>query len=349
MAVKYDVIFKDGKKLSKEAICFGAMAYGNWDNSFNDRDLAARPADQQAMIQFHTGSHIHPIWAEADYTKFRRDWSNGGVSGREKSNANKAFLTELKELVDDLPFVKQVISVHPLVGVVRAHIKNHPSDQIITSLMLVRNLCNYSDMAATYRHFKAAGYRPRFCAVMAHLVSKNFGSMGRSDWSSISIGEYNWINPNHFGKQALINLMGCDESTQFGFHQLPWAEQKGYRRDNWYRDQSRTDWNPQNGGMFIFDDRMIWAEMWDWERNQAVNQRTNEDHGYINYLKTRNIVDWGSISQDEPVCAAQVWNPLHGFTITKGRSSTQTPTDRVNEFVAGCEAVCSEAGISIRL
>lgn len=349
MAVKYDVIFKDGKKISKEAICFGAMAYGNWDNSFNDRDLAGRDASEQVMIQFHTGSHIHPIWAETDYTKFRRDWSNGGVSGREKQKANKDFLHELKELIDDLPFVSEIITVHPLVGVVRAHLKDHPADQVITSLMLCRNLCNYSDMAATYRHFKVQGYRPRFCAMMAHLLSKNFGAMGRHDWTSISIGEYNWINPNHFGKNAMLKLMGCDETTQFDFHQQPWTVQKGYRRDNWYRDQSRTDWTPETGGLFIFDDRMVWAEGWDQDRQAPVHPRTNESNGYINYLKTRNIVDWGSIPQDEPICAAHKWNPVHGFTVTRHRADNRTPLQEVEDFVAAVVATCEEAGISVRL
>lgn len=351
MGVKYDVIFKDRRKMTREAVCFGSMATGQWEGNWSNNELAERPADQHAMVQFHTANNIHPVWFEPDYTKFIREFPNRNTPGTARSEANKLFLQEMKILWDDMPVLQKVLTIHPLVGVVRAHLKDHPADLIITSLFLIRNLCNYSEMAASYRHFRSQGYRPRFCAIMAHIVGKNFGAMGRHDWSQSSLGEYNWINPNHFGKNGLLQLMGHTEETQFDFIQQPWTIQKGYRRDSFYRDSSNAydPAQPTRRGFLVQDDRMIYGEYWDWNAEQPVNEYGGSNS--VNLLKTRNIVDCYSIKQDEPVDPEiQLWNPVHGFQIF-GRiqnSGSAERNERVLGFVEAAERLCNEAGISIR-
>lgn len=348
MAVKYDVIFKDGQKLSKDAICFGGMAHGNWGGSWGNRELAESDPANQKMIQFHTGAHLHPIWLDEDFTKVRRDWPNGGVGGREIQNANKQFLTELKLLVDDMPLLQDVLTIHPLVGVVRAHLKDHPADKIITSLMMVRNIANYCDMAASYRHWRSLGYRPRFSIILAHMFSKNVGPLS-STWSNASIGEYNWINPNQFGKQAFLQMMGHDADTAFDFIQQPWRVQRGYRRDNFYRRTDVSDFSPETGGLLVFDERMIYADGWDHNSNVPYGVRQMDiPNGYIPLLYTRNIIDCFSISHDDPICEEQGWNEVEGFGVIRGASQN----DRyplIERFISGCERVCEEAGISVRV
>ncbi|MCS5736774.1 hypothetical protein, partial [Herbiconiux daphne] len=164
MGVKYDVIFKDGQRLSREAVCFGSMAGAQWSFG-NSGNLCSRDPSQQSLIQFYTANNIHPIWQEENYLLNCREWRGGSVSGSSKALANRQFLNEMKLLFEDLPWLANVITVHPVTGVVRAHIKDHPADKIITSLFLVRNLCNYGETAASYRHFRHSGLRPRLCAI----------------------------------------------------------------------------------------------------------------------------------------------------------------------------------------
>lgn len=356
MGVKYDVIFKDGARLPREAVCFGSMAGASW--SFNNAELCSRPASEQAMIQFYTANNIHPIWEEPDFTKNRRDWSRQNAIAEGKRNANKAFLAEMKILFADLPWLSDVITLHPLVGVARAHIKQHAADKIITSLFLIRNLCNYGETAASYRHFRHMGLRPRICAVMASYMTKNFGAMGRCDFSQSYLGEYNWTNPQTFGKQAFIRMMTADKDTEFDFIQLPWAVQRGYRRDGFYRHGTsgnvsgpvdEDDYTPEEGGFKIFDRRYTRAERWDYSANRTMHPQDSSVRHRCSHLYTRNLVDCYSIPGDEPIEPAMAWNPVQGMDIfghpgSLGRSTTET----VDVLVAELERICMEAGVPSR-
>lgn len=353
MGVKYDVIFKDGERLSREAVCFGSMASGRWD--FGNLTLARRPASEQSMIQFYTANNLHPIWEEPDYMKMRREWSNNNRQAACRAAANRAFLKEMKLLLDDLPWLQDVLTIHPLVGVVRAHIKQHKADKIITSLMMVRNLGNYGEQASTYRHFRAAGLRPRLCVILAHMFNKNFGAMGRMDWQQQYLGEYNWINPQVFGKQAFMQMMSADKDTEFDFIQLPWAEQRGYRRDGFYRyhpetsytqtdDPTVADHTPETGGWLPFDTRYVNAERWDFVNSRAVNERP-VTRLHSPYTYTRNVVDAYSISGDEAFDSA-IWNPVWGMSYFP--ETINSRPEVVNNLVEEMERICSEANIPSR-
>lgn len=354
MGVKYDVIFKDGQRLSREAVCFGSMAGAQW--SFGNSGLTNRNPNEQSLVQFYTVNNIHPIWQLDDFNGNCREWTDRNNVAKCRRDANRKYLTEMKLLLDDLPWLQDVITVHPLVGVVRAHIKEHKADKVITSLFLMRNLCNYGETAASYRHFRNLGYRPRLCAIMAHYVTKNFGFGGRCEFSQQYLGEYNWINPQTFGKESFMRMMAADKDTEFDFIQLPWATQRGYRRDGFYRyrndiDMQRPateeDFNPEEGGWKIFDSRYISAENWNYERGEAINPRSNRTRSTASYLFTRNLVDCYSIPGDTAFDSGMTWDPVFGIQVIN-RGSTVPSPDAVNSLLAEIERVCTEAGISIR-
>ena len=358
MAVKYDVIFKDGQRLTREAVCFGSMAGGEW--GFGSTALCNRDPSEQSLIQFYTANNIHPIWGEDDYMRTRRDWPSANSVGAGKQEANRKFLTEMKLLFADLPWLEDVITIHPVTGVVRAHIKKHAADKIITSLFLVRNLANYSETAATYRHFRSQGLRPRFCAIMACYMAKNFGAMGRCDFTQQYLGEYNWFNPQAFGKQSFLQMMQADKDTEFDFIQLPWAVQRGYRRDGFYRYRNNNydvsgsaeveDYDETVGGWKIFDSRYYSAERWDWERNEARNPRLPRTRGNSSHLYTRNVVDCYGISGDVPFDNVMRWNPVYGMTIFNcPGNSDRSSMDVANDLVSEMERICTEAGIPTRI
>ncbi|MCS5737305.1 hypothetical protein, partial [Herbiconiux daphne] len=194
-----------------------------------------------------------------------------------RRDANRLFLREMQELVADMPWLQDVITIHPITGVVRAHIKDHKADKIITSLFLIRNIGNYMNQAVTYRKVRNMGYRPRFAAIIAHKVYANLGFGNSVQYSDQYLGEYNWINPQSFGKNAFLKMMGADKDTEFDFIQKPWAEQRGYRHDGYYRNppprtnRANNDVNESYvhddalaGEWRVFDSRYIVAEAWDW-------------------------------------------------------------------------------------
>ncbi|MCS5736803.1 hypothetical protein, partial [Herbiconiux daphne] len=274
MSVRYDVVFKDGRKLARNSICFGGMASGGWGGG----ELEARPANQQAFIQFHIKNNMHPMWSWP-FPEIKRDWNPAwSQEGKDPQvEGARLFLQEMKELYNDLPLLKGVITIHPLLGVVRAHIKRHKADKIILALMLFRNLANYSNNCFTYRHFRNQGYRPRAAVILAHLINCDIGVFGARTWGDQWLSEYNWINPDCFGKQALIKMIHCDEVEDEWprYHQQPWSVQRGYRRER--------EW--VGNSAYLFDDRYRGLQ-WNYATDTIESQYANHNniHKYLNLV-----------------------------------------------------------------
>lgn len=236
MSVKFDVVFKDGFKLKMTSICFGVMEKGRWGEINGYRGMSPenhQDADQR-FIQFYTNFQVHPMWASEE--GYKRDWPRD-MSEREAVNlASKNFIAEMKEIQKDMPFLQGLVTFHPLLHVARVHIKNHTVDQIMLALFLVRNLCHYSNNCFTYRYLRTEhNLRPMLAAVLCHQFSLDLGSFNRKSFVPTHLGEYNWINPQTFGKNALLRFMTHTKETDFEYKQGLWKQDKGYRRDEHFQ------------------------------------------------------------------------------------------------------------------
>lgn len=248
MSVKFDVVYKDGFKLKMTSICFGVMEKNRWGEINGYRNMPSdnhQDADQR-FIQFYTNAYIHPMWAYEEGIK--RDWPRGEDNQEGRNKASKIFINEMKELQKDMPFLQGLVTFHPLLHVARVHIKNHTVDQIMLALFLVRNMCHYSNNCFTYRWLRETyNMRPLLAAIMCHQFSMDLGSFNRNSFSPACLGEYNWINPQTFGKDSLLRFMTHTKETEFDYRQGMWKDSKGYRRDDHF---SRNDimFDPDIGG-----------------------------------------------------------------------------------------------------
>lgn len=236
MSVKFDVVYKDGFKLKQTSICFGVMEKGRW-NEINGHSRMPRENHDdcdQRFIQFYTNAYIHPMWAYDEGIK--RDWPQGDNNQEGLNKASKRFIAEMKEIQKDMPFLQGLVTFHPLLHVARVHIKNHTVDQIMLALFLVRNMCHYSNNCFTYRWLRETyNMRPSLAVILCHQFSMDLGSFGRNSFCPAILGEYNWINPQTFGKEGLLRFMTHTKETEFDYRQGLWKEDKGYRRDEWFR------------------------------------------------------------------------------------------------------------------
>lgn len=340
MSVKYDVVYKDGKKLSTVSVCFGKMESHRWSELASGSDgtaLLRRPASDQAFIQFHTGYGIHPMWFK-DSPEYNRDWPRQDDGDYDKlyKIANRKYLEEMKELVKDLPMLKGLVTIHPLLGVVRVHVKRNKADEIMLALFLFRNLAHYGSNCYPYRYFRAAGYRPRIAAVMSHLIQMERGSTF-NPWSICNqeVGEYNWCNPNTFGKQAFLRMVSQDDNTVFDFVQQEWREQYGYRREGAFRREQR-----------IFDERYV-GRYWDYDNDCHDVQENRDSYGEEmpeNKRKYWCMVDALSIPGDEPIVSGQKWNPVRGFYFGDSPNSTISQSE-LDEVMSEIDALLEEHNI----
>lgn len=236
MSVKFDVVYKDGFKLKQTSICFGVMEKGRWNEINGHRGMSPEnhQDSDQRFIQFYTNAFIHPMWAHDE--GFKRDWPRD-ITERDAHNlASRNFINEMKELQKDMPFLQGLVTFHPLLHVARVHIKNHTVDQIMLALFLVRNLCHYSTNCFTYRWLRTEhNLRPLLAAILCHQFSLDLGTFDRKSFVPAHLGEYNWINPQTFGKNALLRFMTHTKDTEFDYRQGLWKDDKGYRRDEWFQ------------------------------------------------------------------------------------------------------------------
>lgn len=357
MSVQYSVVFKDGNRFTNNAICFGVMGNNRWHEqrpvsatTENRRELLDRPGSEQAFIQFDTLHNIHPIWYHDASNYSARDWPNSSDVNREEARkiANKNFLNMMKDLLDDLPMLHGLVTIHPLVGAIRVHIKDHTADQIMLALYLFRNLCHYGNFAMGYRWLLASGYTPRFAAVVAHLVyvdvtPGNFGRAPTVVMQNTQTGEYNWCSPDTLGRQGFLNLMG-QQLDQFNWKQHKWKDEKGYYRESWF-----------SANQIYFDERYE-GYIWDFQngRRDVEAERQNwGDRTPVNPRKIWHMIDVFSVPGDVPIDeSVQQWNSVVGFKfflndisyLQENLSQTQ-----ISQIVTTLASVCESNGIQARI
>lgn len=325
MSVKYDVVYKDGFKLKVTSVCFGKMEKTRWPEMGS---VGGREDNQQAFIQFYTDYQVHPMWYY-DAPELKRDFpstENGDELRAVRTEAGRKFCREMKELLADMPMLKGLVTIHPLLCVVRVHVKHHTADQVMLALFLFRNLCQYGNNAFTYRVMRAKGYRPRLAAILAHQLSTNQGSFNRNSYSVMYLGEYNWINPQTFGKQAFLRLMNHTEDTEFDFCQPLWRNEKGYRRDSHFK--------LDRDGEKIFDPQYTEGD---------TDRSGRNKHAYW------KLVSALSIPADEPIAPEQYWDAYDGFFLSTGNAARTgdecISSSRIDSYLANIETLCEEHGI----
>lgn len=362
MSVNYSVVFKDGQKVSVSSVCFGRMGVDRWmeqaGSGNNAYRLLERPATEHAFISYDCVKNLHPCWAyDVETSLGSRDWprATDNQSGSDVTKAAaKKFLHHMKELLNDLPMMKGILSVHPLLGIVRVHTKAHTADQVMMALYLIRNLNQYSNLAISYRFFIKKGYRPRLAAILSHLIAtevgnSNFGREASTVSYNYGIGEYNWINPNTFGKQAFLNMMNQNEEA-FTWVQPLWSEAKGYRRDGYFSNAIGGNRNAR-----IFDERYT-GRIWDYQNWERFTSQENGNYSNSdlqrNRLKWWHMVDVYSVPGDEPICECHRWNEVDGFGFWFADIHTNRNShfggDKLAIIMSQIEAVLTENNIPFR-
>lgn len=318
MSVRYSVVFKDGNRFSNESICFGVMGNARWHEqrpfSFsgsNVHSLLDRAGSDHAFILYDSLHGIHPIWCydQSDYST--RDWPSDVSRTDARKTANRNFLNMMKDLVEDLPMLAGLVTVHPLIGGIRVHIKDHTADQIMLALYLFRNLAQYGNFAMGYRWLLNKGYRPRFAAVVAHMVYIDVmpGTFGRAPKAVIQntqTGEYNWCSPDTLGRQGFLNLMGQNLEA-FQWKQHKWKDDKGYFREEWFRRNEIWFDERYEGFLWNFTtkSRDVAAELQNWGREDRVPMCPR---------KYWHMIDVFSVPGDVPIDEEiQQWNSILGF------------------------------------
>ena len=328
MSVNYSIVCKDGEKATVSSVCFGKMNVSRWheQSAINgNQQVLNRGSDTHAFISLDCKKNIHPFWihpVESDLVE--REWTAyDGDRPTQIKNASLNFLRAMSVLLEDMPMLKGLVTVHPLLGLVRVYIKEHTADQIMAALYLFRNLNQYSNYAGSYRKMIQSGYRPRFAAIFAHMLPGEIGPslMGRTGAFNVAnaqIGEYNWFNPNTFGKQAFLKLMTQD-GTEGNWKLQKWNTQAGYRRDNYFST---------NG--IMFDTRY-------------------GDHGCrLNYW---HMVDCLCIPGDEPLTLSHDWNNGRGFKfkhVGMNSDNDYIGSDLLEEILRDLEELCNDNSIQIR-
>lgn len=253
MSVAYDIVLKDNKKVCRNDICFGAMNSLPWSRNMADTstrsnnsetpDVCARMrTSDMAMIQYHPEPYFcYNFWShpegqatrEYHYTEEENALPNR--SQRDAAMRKRAlnnYFTEMKKLVEDVPMLKNCVTVHPLLKITRTHIKDFPADKIILATFLMRNLAQY-DFACTYLKLRSEGYRPRVAALFSQIVRYQMGGLHNGSITGGQQGEASWIFSRWFGEQAAIRYLKQEPEADQCWIQSPWVEQScGYKRDS---------------------------------------------------------------------------------------------------------------------
>ncbi|UIW10514.1 hypothetical protein PQC38_gp038 [Aeromonas phage BUCT695] len=236
MSVSYDVVTSDGQKHHQpRAVCFGRMnktyhwEFGSIDNY---------QASEHVHLNFLPRDNMHPTWLNED-EPIRREWPRNGTP-TEKLQACQNYIREMKLLVEDLPFIKDFVSVHPIGNLIRFKFTDLPADQIVTAMFMLRNISNYSDVAYAYRKFRSMGYRPSFCMMMSTAFKMTINAFGSQSYSRGYHSESAWMVPQLVGREGWTNIL-LGNIDQIHFTQRPWTVQRGYRRDSDLSRSGRAD------------------------------------------------------------------------------------------------------------
>lgn len=244
MGVSYDIITKDHNKVCKDDICFGAMNCFPWSgqnvnpntrqNTEATRGVVDRmtTADMKIIQYLPSGMFKGAYWSHPEGKPTRDVVQNEGESNPEAlARARKRYFSEMKAIVEDMPILKNILTIHPVLDVCRAHIKDHPADKVILSVFLMRNLAQY-DYIHTYNLLRSNGYRPRVAAIFSQFFRYQKGNgITRDAITVYQQSESSWIRCELFGKNAAIRLLKQEDDSFWIQH--PWVEQScGYMRDS---------------------------------------------------------------------------------------------------------------------
>lgn len=244
MAVYYRVVTNSGRAYVRY-VCFGLL--NRVPDLAEGRD-AQQPRDVQEasrrLLQNITPRDIKYLEYDVTKTFNWNSWSHPQlqptrdavtIAGESEKDFQHRCLNNyfkvVKEVIDDLPMYKGFITFHQEQNVIRFHVKDQPSDKLMTAMFLLRNLNQTG--SAIYLFAREMGYRPRVCAAIYGLYYMNLPTpFQRGSISMNCYGESSIFDPNTFGKQGLINFLRQDESYS------PWVQpnfdttQRGYVRDS---------------------------------------------------------------------------------------------------------------------
>lgn len=234
--MEYSIALKTGVKGHvPSAPCFGKMASSGWGGVRDQRHPGTIVGNDNknlhSFIEFSISANINnpSIW-ENNVGNFNFIKEEEMTSLNKRERAEKNVIKHLQAIFDDLKIYNGCISVHPILKVVRAHVKDNKADKIITGLFLARNLTTGSTISRMYTDMIGWGYRPSFSAIVAHLLHSNVGAFSRS-YSVQWVGETNWVSPASFGKRSLLRMMSGGFQDDC-FVQEEWKNQGYYRRDD---------------------------------------------------------------------------------------------------------------------
>ncbi len=318
MSVAYDIVLKDNKKVCRNDICFGAMNSFPWSSQMVDTHTrtnteatrqvcAGMSTSDMAMIQYHpTPNFAFNFWSSpeglptrnAEYTEEERAISNQ----QERSDAFRKrclanYFREMKLIVDDVPMLKNCLTVHPILKITRTHIKNFQADKVILATFLMRNLAQY-DFACTYLMLRHHGYRPRVAALFSQIVRYQIGGLNSGSVTGGQQGEASWIFSRWFGENAAIRYLRQDEEADQCWIQEPWVMQRcGYKRDShlsndnntFIRSPVNTVYRTLNMAMCIPGDKSL---NWGRERNAtSANGNPFDYHSNIGVNGLLTLID----------------------------------------------------------
>lgn len=362
MSVQYSVVFKDGKRFKNSAVCFGVLGDGRWDEQrpsyttpgSSASELTRRPGSDHSFIEFDSSFNIHPTWVHGPDNYTSRGWDSSGSSNSNsetRKTANRNYLYAMKDLVDDLPMLHGMVTIHPLIGGIRVHIKDHTADEVMMALYLFRNLCHYDQYACIYKYLLTLGYRPRFAAIVCHLFYGRVtpGTFGRQpvvQFKNNSVGEYNWVSPDTMGRQGFLNMMSQDLDS-FSWKQHKWKDGWGYHREGYFKRNN------------IWFDERYEGYMWDFDNNRRDVSREQANYGNsvpVCPRKYWHILDALSVPGDVPILdGLQTWNPVLGFKwhLEMARNNIGTDysfsTEQTANILEGLSALCEMNGINPRI
>jgi hypothetical protein len=250
--VRYDLFLKDGKHIKQTYACFGLLNDLPWSrysiNSSVYQDSAQLEAAKQIADQTDTdnlsfvqylpeSSFYHSAWSCPDGNPSRtlKELPDESIEDRD-ARCLKAYFSEMKLLLEDLPMLKGAVTIHPLAKCVRVHIPGNEADKVALSLFLFRNLAQ-DEYIHGYRLLRKMGYRPRIAAVIAHTVIYAPASPFQvARWYAASQDENSWINPYTFGKNGFISLIKQEEDWTPWYQDLFENQSNGYYRDEHFSD-----------------------------------------------------------------------------------------------------------------
>lgn len=245
MAVIYDVIFNDNRRIIAHGGCFGAMNAGQWSNWMIDYDRFGQRSGvtgtenrHQASVYFNqliddyrnSASDVKPVAIQFYPQPSAGMWGSSAPHGSTLT-PREAYFAAMAELVPQIAWLDGVVSLHPEFNVVRIHLGDRPADHIMTALFLMRNLAQYNFGHSYQRLINHYNMNAVPAVYLAHLVDYQPRTpFTRESWNVVRPGEYNLQHPGAFGRQALRNVLRADESFD-PWRQLAFVTQLGYLRD----------------------------------------------------------------------------------------------------------------------